>query len=503
MARMGLDRIPDTGRIAGLPGLCAFAIFTLSFIARLHGIAAKPFWMDEITTLQRARLPFGGMVLNSLTFHQVPAYFIVTSWALYFGHDEAWARLPAMLFGALSCVLGFGVARAVGGLAAGVAAGLLMALSPAMVQYGQEARSYTMLISAILVALWGVVLLAMDPDKAARPGWTKAGKRDAWATYTLGTAAALNVLSAALFWFLAANLAVLALGWRRGFWRNWLLAQAVIVVLSAPWFIAILVLGEHGAMGGLNWVPPLDKARLWWAFAGTYLFHGTSLITVRVFNPGLPGVGTLVGILALAGAFSLRRRRAVLAVLGAAILVLPLCLLGISLLTPVLMPRYLLWSAAPFCVLAGLGVTLLPYRMRWAAVVVLGLLLAVNLRPYYREETKPRWDLAGQELRAGMQPGDLLLVDDPQAISMMNLYLNRQNAPLQAADWTESLPEAQSALRAGRRVWAVQGRVGQADHESQAQFLARIAGLGTPVLTEHAGLDIVVLRFHPINAHSG
>jgi mannosyltransferase len=494
--RLSLPPIP--GRSAGLPAACGLAIFILGFFARLHGIAAKPFWMDEITTLHRARLPFGQMVMNSLTFHQLPAYFIVTSWVLPFGHDEAWARSPAMVFGALSCVLAFGVARAAGGLAAGVAAGLLMALAPAMVQYGQEARSYTMLISAILVALWGLVLLAKDLDGAARPVWTKAGKWGAWAAYTFGTAAALNVLSDALFWFVAANLAAPVLAWRRrGFWRNWLLAQTVIVAVSAPWFVAILAYGEHGAMGGLNWVPPLDATRLWWVFAGTYLFHAASLITVRIFNPGLPGIGLLVGVLALGGAFALRRRGAELVVLAAAVLVLPVCLLAISLVSPVLMPRYLLWSAAPFCVCAGLGVTLLPRHLRGAAVAVLGLLLLVNLWPYYRDETKPRWDLAGVELRAGMQPGDLVLVDDPQAISMMNIYLRRRQDPLPDPAWTVSLAKAQAALSAGRRVWAVQGLVGQADHESQAQFLTRIAGLGAPVLTEHAGLDIVLMRFDP------
>jgi len=163
----------------------------------------------------------------------------------------------------------------------------------------------------------------------------------------------------------------------------------------------------------------------------------------------------------------------------------------------VLMPRYLLWSAAPFCICAGLGMTLLPRRMQGVGVAVLGLLLLVNLWPYYQDETKPRWDLAGRELRAGMQPGDLVLVDDPQAVSMMNIYLRRQKAPLPDPSWTVSLAKAQAALGAGRRVWAVQGLVGQADHESQAQFLTRIAGLGAPALTEHAGLDIVLLRFDP------
>jgi mannosyltransferase len=464
--------------------------------------------MDEITTIQRASLPLGKMLANSIFFHQLPAYFIVTSWMLPFGTNETAIRLPAVLFGALSCALGFGIARALGGNRAGVAAGLLLALAPEQVQYGQEARSYTMVICAILVAFWGLVVLAQDPAAAALRWRSGSARRGAWAAYTLGTVAALNVLSVALLWFVAANLAAVAVAERsrdrRGFWLNWTIAQALIVLLAAPWFVAMKLFGQRGAMGGLDWVPKLTPARFWWALNGTYLLQPTSLITVRSFPGGVPGAGLLAVCLAVAGAVApWRRQPAVLAVVGAAILILPLGLLAISLVYPVWMPRYLIWSAAPFFVCAGLGVTLLPVRTQWPAVAVLGVLLAVNLRPYYHDETKPRWDIAGQELHAGLRPGELVLTNDPQAISMMNLYLACQHTALPAQGWTLDVHKAAAALATGHSVWAVQGLVGQADHETQAQFLRRIAMLGQPAETEHAGLDIILLRFDPPVRHAG
>jgi len=182
---------------------------------------------------------------------------------------------------------------------------------------------------------------------------------------------------------------------------------------------------------------------------------------------------------------------------GAGILVLPVCLLAISLVSPIWMPRYVIWSAAPFFVCAGLAISRLPPRAQWPAVGLLAVLLAVNLAPYYHDETKPLWNLAGQDLQSGLQPGDLILTDDPQAIAMMNLYLSRQNTPISAQNWTLDIGKAKAALAAGHHVWAVQGRVGQADHETQAQFLARIAALGTPALREPAGLDIILERFDP------
>ena len=484
-----------------LSGLCFFAVFLLGMVARWHGITSKPLWMDEVTTIQRASLPLGRMVANSLTFHQFPSYFVITSWMLPLGTSEAWVRLPAALFGALSCALGFGVARALGGTRAGLATGLLLALSPAQVQYGQEARSYTLLISAVLVALWGLLLLAQDPLGASRPVRAADGRPGAWAAYTLGTAAALNVLGVALVWLAAANAAAVALGRQRtgspvGFRRNWLLAHLVIALLCVPWFVALDLFGQRGVMGGLDWVPSLTRARLWWALDGAYLMQVTSLITVRVFADGVPGLGLAVLALAIGGAFTLRRRGAPLAVLGAATLVLPLSLLAISIAgKPVWMPRYLLWSAAPFFIFAGLGTTLLPRRLQGPVVAVLGLLCALNLRPYYHRETKPRWDLAAFELQAGLQPGDLVLMDDPQAVGMMNIYLARTGAPLPTGVWTTDVQQAAAWLARGRRVWAVQGPVGQADRETQAQFLRRIGFLGAPDLTEQAGLDVRVMRF--------
>lgn len=478
-------------------GAIYLSLFVLGLGLRWYGIAGKPFWMDEVTTIRRASLGLGPMVRDSLLFHQLPLYFIITSWTRPLGSSEFDVRLPAMVFGALACALGFGVARRLGGLWAGWAAGLLLALSPAMVQYGQEARSYTLLICGILVGLWGLLALADDPPAAARPMF----QRDAcaaWAAYVLGTAAALNTLSDALFWFAAANLGAIAMLWRGppGLRWNWLIAQLVIVVLSAPWFIAIKILGQRGALGGLDWVPPLDLAHLWWSFASTYALRVTSLITLRIFAPGLPGIGLLAAALALAGAWSLRRRPSVLAALAGAILVLPLGLIAISLVVaPVLMPRYLLWSAAPFFVCAGLGVTVLPARLQPAAVALLAVLLAINLRPYYSDETKPLWNVAGAKLHAQLHPGDLVLTNDPQAIGMMNLYLARSGTPITPSQWTMSLAQAMAWRASGHRVWAVQGRVGQADHENRAQFLQRIAPLGTPDVREPVGLDILMLGF--------
>ncbi len=484
-SRMAARRKPEASlaRLALVFG----AIFLAGLALRLYALGAKPFWIDEVTTLHRASLPPGRLIGDSLRHHQLPAFFVVTAWVLPFGTDEFWLRLPAAILGALSCALCFGIACDLGGLKAGLAAGLLAATAPAMVQYGQEARSYTAVICAILVGLWGLLALAR---KESRGGW---------AAYVLGTLAALNILSVAIFWLLGANLAGAFLAWRRdqGFRRRWLLAQAAIIALSLPWFIAMQRLGEHGALGGINWVPALNPAVIWWSFSGTYLFYVTSLIRIREFSPILPGFGVLVALLAAFGLAALRRRPAEAVVLLIAVLCLPVSLLLVSIAVPVLMPRYLLWGAAPYFICAGLGLTMSPKPAQWPALAALLLLSAVNLAPYYHAETKSRWDLAAKELQTGMRPGDVLLTDDPQTVELINLCLPPGGAPLPAAISTTDLAQALAWQRGGRRVWAVAGAVGQFDEASKIQFAGRIAALGPPQWRTRLGLDIVLLRFAP------
>lgn len=477
------------------------AVFLLALLARLHGIAAKPYWMDEVTTLLRSAKPLTRLVADSLRHHHLPSYFILTSWLAPFGTGEEVMRLPSAVFGAMACAVLCGAGRAVGGVGAGLLAGLLLALSPMQVQYGQEARSYALLTCMVAIALRGLLDLALDPPRAALPLRAPGANRFGWAAYIGGTVAALNVLSVALFWVAAATLAALFIatqagGAWRGLARNWLVAHAIIAALSLPWFVAMYWFVDGHIANGLDWVPPLTLGRAWSTISSVFLFRISSLISFRLFPESLPGFGALVVAAAALGGWTLwQRRRGVLAVLLLGCALLPASLAAISMVRPIWMPRYVLLSGVPFCLLAGLGVARLPERTRIAAAVVLAGLAAWNLGPYYKDETKPRWDLAAADLNAAMRQGDFVLVDDPQAVKMMNLYLARIGLPLSRSQWTTDVEVAAAALANDARVWAVQGTIGQADERNFDMFLARITGLGSPALQVPEGLDIQLLRF--------
>lgn len=506
----GEDAAALAAPLAATPGRCwswrdsaaATLIFLLALVARLSHIAAKPFWMDEITTIQRSSRPFLSMVADSLAFHHLPAYFLVTSWMVPFGTTEMLLRLPSVVAGALSCAIVFAVARALGGLRAGIVGGVLMAVSPLQIQYGQEARSYALLIAAIALALLGLMRLAQDPPRAALPLRVQGADRSGWIAYIGGTLGALNVLSAALLWWGASNLALALIyrslrGDRGRFRRNWMLSQLVVAATCLPWFGAMYLFAHGDMANGLDWVPPLSAARLWSTLDAVYLMRISSLISGELFPEVVPCLGIAVALLALLGAAALRHRRSALAALAISFLLLPCTLLLISLVHPVWMPRYVLWSAAPFFVLVGIGTGMLPRRIQSPAVALLCGVAVINALPYYQAETKPRWNLAAEVLRAQMASSDLLLVSDPWAVRLMRFYMDRKGGALLPGQWTTSLDQAQARIAAGGRVWAVQGRIGQADHQGRADFLAWLSPLGAPTAQVQAGRDIILLRFDP------
>ena len=464
-----------------------------------------PFWLDEVTTLHRSALPLGAMLRDSLSFHHLPLYFVISSWFLGLGNDELALRLPAALFGALSCGLVAYVTADLAGAGAGLLAGTLMAVSPIEVQYGQEARSYTLVICCVLVGLHGLLGLVRDPERAGRHPWRQASA-GRWAAYAAGTLGGLLVLGVALWWLLIANVVVAIaclVGPRpAGFVRRWLVVQAVIVCLAAPGFIAMVFLVEHAHgtfQSGLDWIPPLSWHHVSTALASLYMLRVSSLIADRLFAPALPWLGPLVIVLAGWGAALLWRREKRLAItLLIATLGLPVLTALVSIAEPLFMPRYVLWSTGPFLVLVGAGIGALPRRLGLAAAGLIGAAAVVNLLPYYHTETKPRWEVAAKVLTERLRPGDVLLVADPSAVDMMNVFLARTHQALPPELWTKDVAEASCALYSGRRVWAVFGRVGQADHEDLGQFLDAVAPLGPPSARVAIGLDIsLALYNHP------
>ena len=476
------------------------AVTMLALAVRLHGLGDKPFWLDEILTLLRSRLPLGDLVADALRNMHYPTYFLLLSPFAEADHAEWVLRAPSALFGALCAGLACAIAQAAKNGSAGLVAGLLTALSPFQVQFSQEARSYALVAALVLLALWGLMRIAAAADRSEPPAMTPASRLP-WIAYIGGTILALVVHSSAIMWLLAANFAALAITLRRRrqraeLVRAWLLAQGLVIGCWLPALLLVLPYMARTAVGDY-WIPPATAASIWTATKAVYLFRVSDSVMYELGPGTVPGLGALVALQALIGMWQLRRQPAAALVLLLALLVLPAGLLIASIYKPLFLPRYLLWTAPPLFVLAGIGLGSAPRPVAALAVPILGVVLAWNLWPYYTFESKPRWDLAARYIAAEARPGDVVLLRSFPERLIYRVYRDRFGPPLDAVPRVLEASEAAAALENGFRAWALSGRTGFGPLPTAAAYLQELDILGRPGRTRQFGAHVTVFRFDP------
>ena len=471
----------------------------LALVLRLYGLSDKPLWYDEIVTLNRANLPLAELVIDALKQKHYPTYFLLLGPFASAGIDGWMLRFPSAVFGAMCVLLVSRLAAEMRGPRTGLGAGLLMALSPFEVQFGQEARSYTLTSRLVLVAIWGLVRIGSR--LAARPVGRPETLRGAWVAYTLGTTGALFVHNIAIPWLLVSNLAMLAIVHhaaceRRGLLRNWALAQVVILLLWVPALIAMWLANRGAALSGLEWVPKVTWENISSIVAAVYLFRISDLMTFVLLPTPLPGFGAGVVMFALFGAWRLKTDPAMLAVIGLAFLAMPIAILVMSAFQPMLVPRYLMWSTGPFFVLAGVGAAALPARFFPLIAVAIAAGGTVSLAPYYSSETKPRWDRAAAYLADNARPQDIIIAQNQAAEFVLASYAKRfqLDSKIPIVAWNNPQDTARRAEE-GERAWAVYGRFGQETQEPEEGFRQKWSAFGIPSEQVRFGSHILILRF--------
>ena len=94
-----------------------------------------------------------------------------------------------------------------------------------------------------------------------------------------------------------------------------------------------------------------------------------------------------------------------------------------------------------------------------------------------------------------MDPGDTIYTLDPNAPVMIRKFQPKDEPLDKRVLITSDLAVAVERWQQGSRVWAVTGRVGLGTRETLADFEARVAALGQPVLTIEEGSEITILMF--------
>jgi mannosyltransferase len=372
-------------------------------------------WRDELATWSAAtRQPRDLLrMLGNVDAVSGAYYLLMSGWIRVFGDSVLALRLPSAFAmtaaAALTAVLG----TRLFGDRVGVAAGLLFAVVPSTSRYGQEARSYA-LTTVLAVAATLLLVRALD-----RPRWTR------WLGYSAAVAG-LGLAHLVAVTLVAAHAVVVGLAWHRGDRRplGWLAAGTGAAIVLVP-----LAAVSHGQQAEqLDWVPTPGLSALAQLPAG--ITHAAA-------------VGGLLAGLAATASLNTGRRGAML---GACLLVPAGALLAAGLVTPLWVPRYLVFTVPFGCVLAATALVATGLRTAVVTVALLAVLgapaqaalrrthdvvrspvdyraavgvITSNDRPgdaivyAARGGTGKMVDTAMAYLAPGEAPDDVLAVDDP------------------------------------------------------------------------------------------
>ncbi|MFJ4202704.1 glycosyltransferase family 39 protein [Streptomyces sviceus] len=313
---------PNGGRLA--TAVIFLVPTALAFALILRGIGDRQLWRDEHATWWAATLSLHdlSLLIRSIDVVFTPYYVLMHLWIAIAGDSPTAMRVPGAVAMAASAGLLALLGRRLFTPQVGLLAGLAFAVVPVTTRYGQEIRPYAFAVAAVLLS---TLLLARALDK---PSFK------VWVAYTLSVPmigwshlASMAVLGAHLVMILIARRAGdKIVGW----------AYAAACTLGMCFVIPMAVSGS-GQSGQIAWNNPVLK----------------DLIDFPKHLFGSWAVAVPVMALGALGLFFAGRRALPLAVW---IVLPPLATYATAAQLHLFLPRYLLFTAPAWVLLAAVAV---------------------------------------------------------------------------------------------------------------------------------------------------
>jgi mannosyltransferase len=322
-----LSRVADLGDV--WPAVAAAAV---SLVLGVYQLGQPSLWVDEAATYRAVTGPVSQLAHE----HHWLYYLAMRPWVALAGTTELALRFPSVVAAALACALLVPLGNRLLGAPAGSIAGVVLAANPFVVQWSQQARSYT------------IVLLLAVVQTIAFLGLRERRTRRSWALYTLclGLFVLVQPVSAGLVassHFLAAS----------GF-RARIAAAGLTTVLAASVFLVGVYIRDSDG-GTLVWNEAPSPGR----------------ISHTIFElSGALGIGLAFAVVGLALA---RRERLLLACWAFAPIAI---LVAVTPIGHVFVDRYLIVSAPALALLVA---ALLVWLRGWWLVGAAGAFAAATL----------------------------------------------------------------------------------------------------------------------------
>jgi 4-amino-4-deoxy-L-arabinose transferase-like glycosyltransferase len=392
---------------------------------RLPGLATRSLWIDELFSEWFASQSFSDLWRDVPTYETHPPFYytLLKLWTSVFGNSELGLRSLSLLASMATILIVAASGRLVKAkwLTDGVSllAALLLAVNYASIRDAQNARPYALqtflCTAAVLAALALVARLRPRTGESSRPdGWIAPA-------LLLGASAglALWIHNTSLFiafgiWCgLALSLAVTPAGERL---RNFAIFSATGVLALLVWapYIPIFIAQSRAFSGLAFWLTPKIRD----------LYSAWMLI----LGDAWPALSLGLALLAL-GLFRLSRHRPALAIMVAAILLVPLYgVLAVSFaVKPIYIQRLFAWMVPLALLVIAFGV-LTATRRRWPRLVLALAAMSFAAIRSFMDINRPidDWKAIVAEIAENARPGDVVIAVPAEGSIAVDYYARRQ-----------------------------------------------------------------------------
>ncbi len=429
----------------------------VAFFVRLLHLTRQSLWRDEVDAIRFSDWPVSQLVAGLFhAGHNGPLFFLaLRPWRVLTGDSEFALRYPSALLGTLAVPLGFILARQIGfSRRAGLLLGLLLATSPYLVWYGQEAKMYTILLALITLGFIAY-LKALQAAPAPPPLSQAASPAVWWLIFVVATSLSFytHILSP-LMLIVYGVVALLHPAHLRQHWRGWLLSMACLTLPYLPlaaWQLPLL-------LGGFQSGHP------------DYSAQDILSLLFQIYSSGLVRFTDLTGtilylFLLLCGLYlggrtakkrspsSLRKR----SLLAAWIFLPPVAVYLISLRVAVFEDRYLIYITPAFYLLAVIGLIHIRRYSTWLAGLCLGLMLTFNVIGLWQQSRPIKADFrsAAAHLSAQPEPPTTIMVQIPYLQHTLAYYYQADYTLLEGLWTNDGKSEAQASAEMAERIGEV------------------------------------------------
>ena len=154
-------------------------LLTLAIVTAFAGalrfafLDQQSFWFDEAVTVHLVRMSFFGMLDALPSSESTPPFYYVLAWlwSEIFGTGEVGLRALSAGLGTATVPVAYALGRIFASHRAGVFAALLVACSPLLIWYSQEARSYALLTFLTSLSVLAFELARRCPRRRELTWW--------------------------------------------------------------------------------------------------------------------------------------------------------------------------------------------------------------------------------------------------------------------------------------------------------------------------------------------